>query len=458
MNRKVSLSRIGAIVLFGACGSTLLLDQVACSKEDVPPASQDTITIGMSAALTGGYSGVGKAMAQGAQTAIDLINSKGGVLGRPLRLDVQDDRSSNADDNGFATLKEVFNGFRDRKVSAIIGPGASVQTTEAQKITFPVPILQISAWSTGVGISDLQQPWPSRYLYRTAPSDVFQRIAMKKRMQEQVSDGTDGGTKARCSAPFLVYASDPLGLGFSEYFIPLIGEQNTLKVDTGQQSQYTQAVQKIRAARPLPDCVLFVTYEQVTAALIIELKAQYKPTEKLQLIGTDATYDPGFLRDVGNLKLVENMIGVVPDTRPRTQSFAAFSRIFHAQSGPGDAADDPPPFASSAFDAAALIALAIQKAKTADNAEAIRNALVEVSRGYPADKPGKSGQVQLVRPDSIALGLSVLAGGGTIDYDGASGTVDFDEKGDIRSGYVKWEIINGNFVDVDRFTQDELNE
>ena len=47
--------------------------------------------------------------------------------------------------------------------------------------------------------------------------------------------------------------------------------------------------------------------------------------------------------------------------------------------------------------------------------------------------------------ESIAAGLQVLAEGGEVDYEGAATTLDWDENGDLRRGY----------IGVWRFTADE---
>lgn len=56
-------------------------------------ASDEPITIGASASLTGPYASSGTNVSNGYQLAVDQINADGGVLGRQLELDVQDDQS-----------------------------------------------------------------------------------------------------------------------------------------------------------------------------------------------------------------------------------------------------------------------------------------------------------------------------------------------------------------------------
>ncbi len=61
---------------------------------------------------------------------------------------------------------------------------------------------------------------------------------------------------------------------------------------------------------------------------------------------------------------------------------------------------------------------------------------------------GPSGQIVLGTPAGVANGLHWLAAGRVVDYEGAASTLDWDNNGDLRQGY----------VGIWRFTQDEFIE
>ena len=86
----------------------------------------------------------------------------------------------------------------------------------------------------------------------------------------------------------------------------------------------------------------------------------------------------------------------------------------------------------NAFDAAVLIAFAIQKAGSVTDRVAIRDALREVSK--PGGRP--------ITPAEIGDGLIELRNGGDIDYKGASGNVDFDEGGNVTGGFIVESQVN----------------
>src|SRR4029077_13280486 len=62
----------------------------------------DAVAIGLDNPLTGPYAALGKNELIGCQLAIDAVNAKGGILGRPVTLIVEDSSSADA---GTAVLK-----------------------------------------------------------------------------------------------------------------------------------------------------------------------------------------------------------------------------------------------------------------------------------------------------------------------------------------------------------------
>ncbi|WP_394829715.1 ABC transporter substrate-binding protein [Pendulispora albinea] len=483
MKTRTSLFRAGGLLLLAIVGPALALDTTACSKESVPPSSQEPIKIGFSVALSGGYSGTGTGLLQGAQVAVDLVNARGGVLGRPIQLLVEDDQSSNPTIDQSRRLTQVIKGFVDQKVAAILGPGATVQVRTAADITFPrdpstrqlvkgaTPTLLITPWATSPTLTNDWNPWPERYLYRTPPSDKYQRAALYKRMKDPIPTGGDSGPgEPPCKQqPFLVYANDALGSTYEQYFSAQPGADAKYKVavptDDKGDGNYTEVIAAYRAAPPpAPDCVALVTYAEVSGNVVRQFRQAVPAINPMpKFFGTDAIFDPGFVTTVRNNAWVEGISGVEPDTAPLTNDYQDFKNIFQAQTATsGGALVEPPPYSSNAFDAVILLAFAIQKAETATDPKKIRDAMVEVSRGYPADltEPPAELGAKLVSPRNIDLGFATLANKTAINYEGASGKVNFDRNGDVVAGYVKWFIKDGQFQLQDgagsRYTAEEL--
>jgi branched-chain amino acid transport system substrate-binding protein len=88
----------------------------------------DPITIGIPVGLSGANSVVAPSVVQAAQLAVDEINGKGGVLGRPLVLDVADDGS------GAVGAQRAFDSLLfQKKVNALI----SMETSAARNAGLP---------------------------------------------------------------------------------------------------------------------------------------------------------------------------------------------------------------------------------------------------------------------------------------------------------------------------------
>jgi ABC-type branched-subunit amino acid transport system substrate-binding protein len=100
----------------------------------------------------------------------------------------------------------------------------------------------------------------------------------------------------------------------------------------------------------------------------------------------------------------------------------------------------PKPFIDSAYDATYLLALAAEKAGSNDP-QAIRDALRSV-----ANPPGTK-----VGPGEFGKARNLLAKGEEIDYEGASGSQDFDAVGDVPGTFAHWEIQDGKIVTVKVF-------
>ncbi len=113
--------------------------------------------------------------------------------------------------------------------------------------------------------------------------------------------------------------------------------------------------------------------------------------------------------------------GTLPGSE--SEGTATFAEVAKA----GDV-DPDGPYRPESYDAAALIALAMQAAGSADRAAIAENVM------KVANAPGEK-----IMPGEIAKGLEILAGGGDIDYVGAS-NVEFTDVGEAAGSYKEMEI------------------
>ena len=110
--------------------------------------SAEPIKIGLVTALSGQSARAGEAITRGATIAIEEINAKGGVLGRPLELVRRDDESNPA--KGLIAARELI---QREKVAVLVGgldtpvELAIVPFVNNVKVPFVVP------WAAGTNIT-----------------------------------------------------------------------------------------------------------------------------------------------------------------------------------------------------------------------------------------------------------------------------------------------------------------
>jgi branched-chain amino acid transport system substrate-binding protein len=94
----------------------LLAGAVAVMLAAIPAAAQDTIKLGVVAAMSGQSAKSGEAIVRGLAVAIDEVNAKGGLLGKKVSLLVRDDESNPA--KGVIAARELV---QREKVAALFG-------------------------------------------------------------------------------------------------------------------------------------------------------------------------------------------------------------------------------------------------------------------------------------------------------------------------------------------------
>ena len=129
------------------------------------------------------------------------------------------------------------------------------------------------------------------------------------------------------------------------------------------------------------------------------------------------------------------MYGTGPATASDSAASAAWEAAYVAEHG----ALPVLAYVKETYDATVALALAAQAAGRLDGA-AIRDRLRAVGSG--------PGTVVHAGPRGVARALRILAGGGEVDYEGASSSMDWDANGDLRRGH----------IGIWRFTGDERIE
>lgn len=444
----------GAVVAVAASAGV----EAGCSAKDAPKStSPDAIPIGVSLALTGGELDTFAApLRDVVRVAESQINANGGVLGRPVVFKFNDDGGESGDrlTSGIRSLLE-----KD-KVLGLIGPIGSGQVAAAHSITQAAKVLLLAPSATATSLS-AAEPAVDRYLFRTTPNDDFQAKAVVKLALQgptvskadagaPVSDASADAGPAPPPGPFcksiaVAYIDNDYGRGMADTIATLYPKQGgtvAAKVELPEKSvsSYESQVNAILGSTP-PSCIVLIAYEKIGARFMIDLRA--KNTSVL-VFGTDGIFTPGFITasKTGTEFMADGVYGTNPDTNPQSNEFVEFKKVYNAYF-PGE----PPTFTANTYDAAILIALAIQRAGTTADKARIRDALYDVSAKGTVFGPSQYGEA-----------VQAMLNGIDIDYKGASGDCDFSDNGDVKGGFIVWKVEKGAFLadPVRRFKPEDL--
>jgi branched-chain amino acid transport system substrate-binding protein len=405
--RMLGLVFLLAIVLMLVAGGC------APKAVEAPP-----LKIGQLNSFTGDLSDFGGAHRNASALAADHVNLAGGVMGAVVTIVARDTATNPVQGVDSArALVEVG------KVVAVVGALASgVTIPVAESVTVPNNVLQISAASTSPGITVLAD---NDFLFRTTVSDAIQGVIMG-RLAKELGYNTASA----------LYINNAYGQGLAEQFKASFeaegGTVQELVPTEGVQPTYASELTKATAGNP--DVLACITYPESGEVYLREaLEGGYIDT----FLFCDGTKSPDMNEAVGVAKL-EGSHGTAPGA-PVTDA----RLIFDAEYEASFAAVPPLPFMAETYDAVVLIALAAEKAGTTTDSAAIRDALRAV-----ANPPG-----EVVGPgvDSIKRALYLIQQGEDINYEGAGGSQDFDENGDVISTIEIWKIEGGAVVSTGRY-------
>lgn len=470
------LRALGAACIVVAGASLAVSANEGCADKPAPATAPEPIVIGVSLGLTGSLDTFARPLRNAIEVAQNTINANGGILGRQVVFDVQDDQS---DDGDKGIVASVANGFVQKHVVAVIGPIGSQQVVSTQDIYAKAQIPQLTPSATSTDLANIQ-PTDNRWLYRTTPADDFQGAAVilfGQRTPLGLGDGgapagPDGGAPFTCKNLAIVNLDNSYGNSMGDVIeqnwpkrsgVPVVIRK---KLSTTLQSNYQDVANEVILTNP--ECLALITYDDVAAAFVSDFKKHPNyagiAAKGFFFIGTDGVYTSGFLErgrsdpsDPTSPNIAEGVTGTNPDTQPGTPEYNQF-RALYSSHYPLKAKEDAPAFAANTFDAAILIALAIQQAGNVDDKIAIRDALKLVSSG---GKP--------YTPSQLGLAFQAIRQHEDIDYKGASGNVDLEPNGNVKAGFIVWradrfpptdpDVTKRNTLDystIGRFTLDDL--
>jgi branched-chain amino acid transport system substrate-binding protein len=371
-----------------------------------PPGAGDTVKIGVLSSFSGTSAANGPAVRNGVQLAVDRVNAAGGVAGRRLEVLVGDDRSDRT------AVAAVANDLIGRGVAAIVGPNSSSITREALlQAAVPKGVPVISPAATSQALTDPSQVDSQGWFFRTVPHDGFQGRVLARKAD------TAGHTKLA-----VIHVDSAYGQGLAgslkAAFEAKTGHTATLvpyPETATPAASYADVVGK--ALDAAPDAVVLVGYPGEASIMINDWRLAGRGAS-LRWYFADALQRQSFVANVSDAASLEGQLGTAPATSP------TFADAYKAAYGA-----EPSFAAAAAYDAAALVALAIEAGKSADRT-AIRDQLRPVSA-----------EGEAVGPADLAAAIAAVKAGKNVDYEGYAGRVDLDKFGDVTTAaYEIWTI------------------
>jgi ABC-type branched-subunit amino acid transport system substrate-binding protein len=382
----------------------------------IPSLAQDTVKVGALMAMTGDLQAFGETSLNGINLALDQINENGGVMGQPLELVVGDTQTA-----AQAAIESANKLVSLDGVAAIIGALSSGNTIPvAQSVTSTNSIPQISNASTSPVITTLED---NDFLFRTVPSDAYQGVALAQVTRE-----------ADLSKLAIIYINNDYGQGLAESFEAAFAARGgtitgSVPYEQGKAS-YRGELSQLQEGDP--EALVLIGYPENGITI---LKQALEEGLFDRFVFTDGMKAPEIIEQIG-AEFLNGSLGTAPQALTDSDSYQTFETAYEAAYG-----ELPPkPYIDTAYDATMVLALAMEKAGSTDGA-AIRDALREV-----ANAPGTE-----IYPGEWAKARELLTQGEDIDYVGASGSINFDQAGDVAGTFAHWAIENGEIITVEVF-------
>lgn len=418
------------------------------------------------------------------RVAEQQLNAVGGILGRRVVLDIRDDAGDGSLIGGIAA------DFIKRGIAGFVGPS----TTDGLKAMHgpfrdaQIPILTPFATSPEV---PLLQEGKDRYLFRTScavepqaraiaryalagsfapPGAVVPPVdAGPKDVDAGADDAGDAGPEKPgdagtppsfkpCTKMAVLYAEDAPGKGSATIevlraeYSKFGGTLEDFIIKPGAASYAADAASVIKAAEDgKVECQAMLMFPADGGRYMREFRAATEgdgafSAASFPSYGFIRFYQQGFIeagrvdaKNTNELSKVDGVLGAACNQeRTTSPEWARFTALYNSQFPPASDAGSLPAPIPQIYDSVLLLALAIEKAGSLDDRVAIRDALYEVSA-----PPGEA-----FGPGQLAEALDAVRNGRDIDYTGAAGTFDIDDRGDTALEVIMWQVQGNGFVSI----------
>ena len=417
-----------------------MLGLVQCKQDDPEPdpvsdpvsdsvsVPLENIKIGFLVELTGTFANSSNYDA--AELAVTEINNAGGIDGRNLELVLKDAYA----DGGDAALESVKE-LEAAGINLIIGPGWSSRVTKIADYTVSNDILLMPYSASAASITDIED---NGLIWRSNISDAF----LTKALAEYVYN-TDGATTAG-----IIFRDDTWGNGlaenFMEHFTSLGGEVTASLSYTVEDVDLTtidfsDKCDQLMAAAP--HILIYLSFDSDGVKFLTDLSnnSTYSESVAQQKIYSFEGNGIDLLTSNVPTEMLPNIYAIkaVSDESEGSN----FSIFKDAYSSEYPASELPEYHAACSYDMTYLLAYAMLRADDISNVTDVASKLKEVSKNNAA--------ATVINVNEFSKASTLIETGTAIDYDGASGKIEFDDNGDPSSATIEIsKITDGVYVPI----------
>lgn len=369
------------------------------------------VKVGIILGFTGPIESLTPGMAASAELAMKEVTDSGKLLGGKELMAVRAD--STCVDSAAATAAAERLITSD-SVAAIMGADCSgVTTSIANNTAVPNGVVMVSPSATSPALSTIED---KGFFFRTAPSDARQGQVLADVLKSR-----------GISNVAVTYTNNDYGKGLADSFIAAFQAQGD-KVEMSAahedgKGDYSAEVGALAASGSAHLVVL--GYLDQGGKGIIQTSLDTGAFDSFIL--ADGMIGQSLIDSIG--AGLNGAIGTLPGSESKGAKM--FLDVATAGGVDGDG-----PFRAESYDAAALIALAIQAGGSADRSSIQANMLAV------ANAPGEQ-----ILPGELGKALQILADGGEIDYQGAT-NVELIGPGEAAGSYKELEVMDGAFKTV----------
>ncbi len=371
----------------------------------------DSVKLGNLAAVTGPIPDLIAPVVAARVAAAAVVNAQGGLTKGSLDL-INYDSKCEAKSAVDAATKAV----NVDRVVAIVGASCSGATIAmANSVTIPAGITSLSDTASAPSYTNLAD---NDLAFRVAPSDTYEGSALARAV---LADGT--------KTVVVTYANDDYNIGTAEVFINAFEAQGGTvamkQLHEPKKASYRSELSTVSRAKA--DALVVFAYSGSGGTTIVRNSLELGLFSKFY--GASSMADSTMINRIGIANLKGNFKATTAASDETSTGFKKYKALNI------DIANDDVSFVTNGFDAVFLMALALEHAN-GDKAK------LSASLRAVASAPG-----EVIYPGEWAKAKALIAAGKNINYEGASGNLDFDANGDV-SGIYNWNTVTDSGLTI----------